>query len=229
MCTIVADLTRVKNQEVYGVAISDRGTRSRILEAAWALVDEGGTTVGVTVAEIAAAAGVSRQLVYFHFENRAGLLMAMARHHDVRSGFAERVAALGELPPVEGLEGLVRAWCGYVPEILPVARALEAAEITGDEGGAAWRDRMGDLWEALRAAVGRVDQAGRLAKGWTVETATDWVWARSHLTNWQHLVGERGWSAQDYEELAVRSILAEVLAPTGRESGAFGGPGNGVR
>ena len=193
--------------------ISGTGTRSRILESAWELVGERGTTRGVTVAGIAAAAGVSRQLVYFHFENRAGLLAAMARHHDYESGFAGRVAAIRELPPAEALEGLLRAWCRYIPEILPVARALEAAEITGEEGGAAWRDRMDSLRGVFRAAVGRVEEAGRLADGWTTETAADWVWARSHLATWQHLVAERGWSPDEYRERAVRSILAEVLAP----------------
>ena len=102
-------------------------------------------TNGVTIAEIAAAAGVSRQLIYFHFQNRAGLQVAMARHHDVRSGFVERVAASRSLPAVEGLEVLLREWCDYIPEILPVARALEAAVITGDEGGRAWQDRIDDL------------------------------------------------------------------------------------
>ena len=66
-------------------------TPTRILEAAWALVIERGS-VDVTVAEIAVAAGVSRQLVYFHFENRAGLLTAMARHRDEASGFIDEVA-----------------------------------------------------------------------------------------------------------------------------------------
>jgi AcrR family transcriptional regulator len=197
------------------VTVSGTETRSRILEAAWGLVSERGTTVGVTVAEIAAVAGVSRQLLYFHFENRAGLLAAMARHHDVASGFAERVAVARELSPVEGLEELLRAWLGYVPEILPVARALEAAEITGEEGGAAWRDRMGSLWGVFHSAVERVEKDGRLANGWTVQTAADWVWARSHLEGWQHLVVERGWSPEDYEERAVRSVLAEVLASLG--------------
>lgn len=192
-------------------------TRARILESAWVLVREKGPGA-VTIAEIAAAAGVSRQLVYFHFENRAGLLVAMTRHHDVRSGFVERVAGTRSLPPEEGFEALVREWIDYIPEILPVARALEAAIVTGDEGGAAWRDRMDDLREAFRIAVERVDREGRLAGGWTVESATDWVWARGHVSVWQHLVGERGWAPEDYKELAIRSILAEILAP------AHGGP-----
>jgi AcrR family transcriptional regulator len=194
------------------LTIPNSDTRSRILEAALALIRERGAGA-VTVAEIAAAAGVSRQLVYFHFENRAGLLVAMARYQDRRSGFVKRVAAFRSLPPAEGLRELLRAWCEYVPEIMPVARALEAAAITGDEGGAAWQDRMGDLREAFRIAVDRIHLDGRLAEGWTVETATDWVWTRSHLTTWHHLVVERGWSPDDYKKRSIRSILAEVLSP----------------
>jgi len=195
------------------MTIAGADTRARILEAAFALVGERGTTNEVTVVEIAAAAGVSRQLVYFHFKNRAGLLVAMARHHDAKSGFVERVAASRSLPSAEALEELLREWCDYIPEILPVARALEAAVITGDEGATAWQDRMDDLWEAFRIAIERLDRDGRLAKGWTIETATDWIWARSHLTTWQHLVGKRGWAPNDYKKRSIRSILAEILEP----------------
>ena len=186
-------------------------TRARILEAAWELVRERGSRV--TVAEIARAAGVSRQLVYFHFESRAGLLVAMTRRQDVRSGFAARVADALALPPVDGLETLLRAWHAYVPEILPVVRELEAAVVTGDEGAAAWQDRMGDLHDAFRTAVEHVEAGGRLADGWTATAATDWIWARSQPGAYQHLVVERGWKPGDYVERAVASILSEVLGP----------------
>jgi AcrR family transcriptional regulator len=129
--------------------------RNHILETAWSLTRERGVHA-VTVADIAAASGVSRQLVYHHFDSRAGLLVAMARYHDAAVGFRVRVAQARSLPPVEALEALVRMWCEYIPDILPVARALEAAMTTGDEGGAAWRDRMDDIHEAFRLAVGRV-------------------------------------------------------------------------
>jgi hypothetical protein len=72
---------------------------------------------------------------------------------------------------------------------------------------------MDDPREAFRIAVERVASDGRLAEGWAVETATDWVRARSHLTTWQHLVVERGWSPDDYKGRSIRSILAEVLSP----------------
>jgi AcrR family transcriptional regulator len=196
------------------MAVTSRDTRARILDTAWGLVRERGVGA-VTVAEIAAATGVSRQLLYVYFENRAGLLVAMARRHDVRSGFAGRAAEAGSLPPVEALERLLRLWFAYLPEILPVARALEAAAINGDEGGVAWRDRMGDLRELFAAAMARVDGDGRLAEGWTVPAATDWVWARAQPSTFQHLVGDRAWPPGDYTERAVRSVLSEVVGPEG--------------
>jgi AcrR family transcriptional regulator len=196
------------------MAVTSRDTRARILDTAWGLVRERGVGA-VTLADIAAATGVSRQLLYVHFENRAGLLVAMARRHDVRSGFAARAAEAGSLPPVAALERLLRLWFAYLPEILPVARALEAAAINGDEGGVAWRDRMGDLRELFAAAVARIDGDGRLAEGWTVPAATDWVWARAQPSTFQHLVGDRAWPAGDYTERAVRSLLSEVVGPEG--------------
>jgi AcrR family transcriptional regulator len=161
----------------------------------------------VSVKDIAAAAGVSRQLVYFHYGSRAGLLTAMARHHDRRFGRA--VASALELPPAEALEALLRAWCDYLPEILPVARALEAALITGDEGGTAWRDRMGELHTVLTRAVERVD----LAPAWTLRTATDWIWSRVQPSTYAHLVGEQGWTHPDYVDRTVASLLRD-LKPT---------------
>jgi AcrR family transcriptional regulator len=179
------------------------GTPTRILEAAWDLVTERGT-VDVTVAEIATAAGVSRQLVYVHFGDRAGLLTAMARHRDEASGFVDQVAVARALPPAEGLEHLLRAWCGHMPTIASVARALEVA----DDGTSAWRQRMGELRAALRRAIERVD----LAPGWTVDEAADWAWSRIQPTTFQHLVGERGWTPEEYAERTVSSLLAELIS-----------------
>jgi AcrR family transcriptional regulator len=194
------------------MAVTRGDSRGRILDTAWGLVRERGIDA-VTVADIAAATGVSRQLLYVHFENRAGLLKAMARRHDIRSGFAGRAAETSSLPPVAALERLLRLWFAYLPEILPVARALEAAAVNGDEGGLAWRDRMGDLREMFAAAVDRVAGDGRLADGWTTASATDWVWARAQPSTFAQLVVDRAWPPAEYTDRAVRSILSEVVSP----------------
>jgi AcrR family transcriptional regulator len=185
--------------------VSAAETRTRILETAWKLIGERGITE-LRMADVAAAAGVSRQLVYVYFESWAGLLVAMARHQDARSGMAARVAAAHALPPRAALDALLRAWCAYVPEILPVARALEGV------GSAAWDDRMADLRAQFRHAVDRLAAGGELAAGWSPERAADWIWARSHVASWQYLVVERGWSAEEYTERCVRSIVAEIAA-----------------
>jgi AcrR family transcriptional regulator len=155
---------------------------------------------GASVKDIAAAAGVSRQLVYFHSGHRAGLLTAMARHRDEASGFARAVAAGAPL------EDLLRAWCDYLPDMLPVARALEAALITGDEGGSAWRDRMSELRAIFVHALKREE----LSEPWTLDTAADWVWARVQPSTYAHLVGERGWTHAQYTERTVGSVLREL-------------------
>jgi len=115
------------------------------------------------------------------------------------------------LDPVPGFETLLRAWCGYLAEILPVARALEAAYITGDEGGDAWRDRMTELREAFRLALERIAAEGRLVPAWTGETAADWAWARVQPGSWAALVGMRGWNPREYTERTVGSLLAELV------------------
>jgi AcrR family transcriptional regulator len=186
-------------------------TRGRVLTAAWRLAAERGPGA-VSVKDVAAAASVSRQLVYYHYRNRAGLLLAMARHQDQASGFRRRVAATRALPPAEGLETFLREWCGYIPGLLPVARALEAAYITGDEGGEAWLDRMSELREACRLAVEPVEHAGRLAPGWTTDSAADWAWARIQPSAWAHLVGMRGWDPAVFTERTVTTLLAELVA-----------------
>jgi AcrR family transcriptional regulator len=178
-------------------------TRTRVLETAWRRVLEHGPAAA-SVKDIAREAGVSRQLVYFHYGSRAGLLTAMARHRD--EAFGAAVTRARELEPVAALEYVLRAWCDYVPEILPVARALEAALVTGDEGGTAWRERMGELHAVLASFVRRVG----LAPGWTERTATDWIWARVQPSTYAHLVGERGWTHADYTERTVASVLAEI-------------------
>jgi AcrR family transcriptional regulator len=181
-------------------------TRDRILEEAWALARRRGLGA-VGVGEIATAAGVSRQLVYFHFTNRAGLLVAMARHQDKRSGFRERAWATREHEPMAAFETLIRSWFEYLPEILPVTYALEAAALTGDDGADAWHDRMGELREAFRFATGRLV----LADGWTADTAADWVWACVQPSRWRHLVDERGWTPDELIERTTTVIRTELV------------------
>ena len=181
-------------------------SRDRIIETAAALVRERGAAV--TMAEVARESGVSRQMVYLHFESRAGLFTAITRWYDAKTGLIERMTRTVELEPLDALEALMRAWMDYVPQVLPVARQLHAAAITGADGGEAWGLRMDELRRAFRYAARRVE----LREPWTAETAADWIWSRTHLTVYDQLVVERGWSASEFAEQTVRSVIEEISA-----------------
>ena len=75
---------------------------------------------------------MSRQALYLLFGNRAGLLMALVDHLDATSGAPARFASLRQ-QQTQDFEPYVRAWLGYLPVVLPVARALSAAATSGDE------------------------------------------------------------------------------------------------
>ena len=184
-------------------------TRERILSVAWEIARERGS-VEFTLAEVAARAGVSRQALYLHFENRAGLLVEMARRIDHGSGFVSRVAAARKRPALQGFRQVLRLWHEHLAEILPVARALEAAAITADEGAQAYHDRM-DAWrETLRISVAALAEAGLLRREWTVEQATDWAFARTQPANYEYLVRQRQWSTRTMTGRTIRSLVAEL-------------------
>lgn len=187
------------------------GTRERILERAFEIVARDGVPA-LTLGRLATAAGVSRQAIYLHFGSRAGVLGHMARHRNRARGFIAEVLASRELEPVAGFEHLVRAWLAYVPDIAPVARGLEAAEIAGQEGGDAWTEQMAELRTAFTIALQRVADAGRLAQGWTVERAADWAWSQAHIDGWAHLVEQRGWDPGEHADMVVALLRRDLVA-----------------
>lgn len=187
-------------------------TRDRILDAAWALASESGVA-GLTLAEVGRAAGVSRQAVYLNFKNRAGLLMAMALRADEASGFVARIAATRELPARERFAAVLEAWLAHIPTILPVARALEAATITGDEGAVVYQERMEQWRRVVSSAVRALASAGELRADWTPEEATDWVWAHTHPSVDHHLRLERGWSRERVSSRVIDGLGRELLRP----------------
>jgi AcrR family transcriptional regulator len=190
----------------------DPATRERLLDAAWREVTDHGVD-GLTLAAVGARAGVTRQAVYLHFGNRVTLLVEMAARFDRTSGFRSAVAATRHLPPRDGLRRMLELWFDYIPSILRVGLALEAASITGGDGADAYRDRMRDWREGIRIAIARVADDGELSPAWDVDTATDWTWASVHPTNVHHLTGERGWTRTDAARRIIESLERELLRP----------------
>lgn len=189
----------------------DNATDQRILEATWSLLGKS-PDLKVRMADIAAAAGVSRQAVYIHFGNRANLLLAAVRHRDRSLGLTRRfIDAARNHPLPEALGNFVRAWLGYIPHIQPVAQLLSAAAAVDPEAAAAWEDRMALLRNQILILASRLEEAGFLRAPWTAATAADWIWHRTHVDGWGHLIGERGWNARDFADAVADSLARDLL------------------
>lgn len=185
-------------------------TRSRILEATWRLLEEGAANA-VRMADIAKAAGISRQALYLHYPNRADLLVATTRHIDAVKHVDARLAPSRSATTGAGrLDAFIDAWGNYIPEIYGVGRALMAMQDSDAEARHAWSNRMQAMREGCEAAVRALDQDGLLAPGLMVAEATDLLWTLLSVRNWEHLTRDCGWTQEAYLA-AVRRLARQAL------------------
>ncbi len=180
-------------------------TKAAILEAAWRLIAERGR-VDVGQGDIAAAAGVSRQSIFYAFGNRTGLLTAMVRHKDATSPRLARLREVGAArrTDAEQLLDVVAAWIDYIPDVYPVATLLDAAATTDPEARAAISDRMvGQLLKGFVARLRAMAERGQIAEGVDPDHAAQAIWEAVHIRAWRSLVVECGWSPDEFKRSRV--------------------------
>jgi AcrR family transcriptional regulator len=186
-------------------------TRTKLLNTAWRLIETHGAAA-VTLADIAAAAGVSRQTIYLQFGSRAGLLIATARLRDDTSPVVREMSVTArEAHSKIEFDRFIRLWFEHVTVILPIARAIEAAAASDPDARAAWQERMDANRRVIRKIVGRLADAGHLAKRWTREEATEWFWSRIHINVWSQLVADRKWSPEKVVERVIDSLWHDLV------------------
>jgi len=186
-------------------------TRTRILDSAWkTLEDDPGASV--RMADIAKRAGISRQALYLHFPARAELLIATTRYIDEIKQIDERLAASRNAETgIDRLNAYIDAWGNYIPEIQGVARALLAMQDSDAAAKLAWDDRMGAVREGCAAAIRALRNDGVLSDDYTLDQATDILWALLSVRQWELLTETCGWSQAQYialtKTIAQRSLL----------------------
>ncbi len=177
---------------------SKADTRDQILEAALALVQENRGT-SLTMGGVASQAGLSRQAVYLHFQDRAALLVAMALHADEARALAAKFAAIAKAPSARAaVAALVALRAGDNPAAWPVERIFETLRQDDALVEAAWRDRLAGSLEACRAIAQRFQGEGALARHLSPDAAADLLWSLTSPRLWEELVIGRGWSAERY-------------------------------
>ena len=198
-----------------GGEYGDPATRTRLLDAAWTEIAEQGA--GLTLGAVATRAGVSRQALYLHFGDRAGLLVALVQHMDESLDLGPSLAAVQAASDGPSLiEALMRLNASFWRHVLPVARVLESSQDTDDALGAAWRERMTFRQATFRGMIETLDERGDLAVAWTVDDAAGVLYAVAHFDTWRELVVRLAWSDDRYVDVMSRTLSTALLSGQAR-------------
>lgn len=184
-------------------------TRDDILDKAWHLMAEQGTTV--SMADIANAVGMTRQSIYIHFKTRGGLLDALVRRADDRENIIGNLEKAIETPsPISRLDKCLTVWFDFVPLIHPVATDLISLRKHDPDAAFAWNDRMKDLHGLFRLLTDSLARDEHLSSQWSVEDAADYLWVSVSVQSWDLLVSDRGWS-HERASTTIKKSMAQLL------------------
>jgi AcrR family transcriptional regulator len=171
-----------------------------------------GEGANFTMAQVAAAARVSRQAVYLHFKDRTALLIAMARRVDEQMGIPQELRAIEEAEsPEVAIRMMVSLQARLNPRIWPAARAMEAVRRTDQAVESAWQDRLQFRLEGCRRIVAWLQREGRLRSEVDPDVAADILWGLTSLRAWEDWVLERGWSDAQYEDQVTSLLLRQLV------------------
>jgi AcrR family transcriptional regulator len=154
--------------------------------------------------------------VYLHFGSRAGLVDALFQHLAEREKLDESTRPVWEAPDAAtALEEWARHLANYHPRLIAVTRAVERVQRV-DADAARHRQRVvrGQIAGCRRLATW-LDEEGRLAPPWTVDTATDMLWALISTDMIEGLLVERNWSRRRLTEHLAVLLRATFTTPSG--------------
>ncbi len=187
-------------------------TKTEILDAAWELVAARGAEV--SMAEIAKAVGISRQAVYLHFNNRAGLLEALVIRADERFGIIDSFQqALQHADPEKRLKAMFSAWFDFVEKVLPVASDLIRLQDIDADAAIAWQGRMQVLYREIQHLSESLLADNALGEGWSVRDASDYMFSSASMQVWDLMTNKRGCSPERAKSILCGSIYAALSRP----------------
>ncbi|WP_263417471.1 TetR/AcrR family transcriptional regulator [Terriglobus albidus] len=184
--------------------------KQRILQAVLTLLARRGNAE-VSMAEIARAAGISRQALYLHFPERSALFIALAAFADEHRGLASELDRVHNAPSgLAALEAFVTLQARMNPGIWAVARSVDAVRRRDQAAEAAWQNRLRNRLATCRRIIKKLNQDGALRTGLNSDIAVDLLWTITSLRTWEDLVLERKWPAEVYRT-HVMDILSRSL------------------
>ena len=187
-------------------------TRTRILVAARALLEEGGFDVGM--GDIARRAGISRQAVYLHFKSKVELLQQLTTWVEEQADLGTLLAPVFDAPDGESaLKALLHAAAVFEPQIHALARATEQVRDRDPAVKAITADRMSRRLASMTAVVARIEAEGRLRPGWDVARAAAFVWMTTAPPSFHAMVVELGWTAEEWADATLKLLSDAFITP----------------
>jgi AcrR family transcriptional regulator len=192
-------------------------TGREILEAAQRLFEERGYAA-TTMAAIAAAAGVALKTVYVAFETKSGVLRSLwhlrlrGDEDDVPVGERQWFRDVLEEPdPERQLRLTARNSRAVKLRAANLMRVMRDAAGGDADIAALWQRIQDDFYANQRSIVDALADKQALAPGLDAARAADILWTLNHPDLWHLLVGERGWSADEYERWFGDAVCAQLL------------------
>jgi AcrR family transcriptional regulator len=196
-----------------------KATHWRIVKAAYTLFCERGYA-GTTMAQIAGAAGVAVQTVYFAFHTKAALL---SRAYDFAVMGEEPadpreqpwyMAMVAESNVTDALRHVIRGLGEITRRVTPLYLVARTAA-DGDPDTARVMD-FHERWraEGYREMMELLVAKAELRPGVSLERATDLMLLYAGMEVYHVLVDGRGWSHDELVDWTVATLAEQVFVPT---------------
>lgn len=192
-------------------------TRRSILEAAQRLFEQEGYPA-TTMEAIAAEAGVALKTVYLAFVTKSGLLRALwdllLKGDQETTAVADRSwyqHVIAEPDPERQLGLNARNARVVKQRISGVLKVIRSAAPVDPDASELWRLIQSDFYANQRAIVETLDARNALRPGLDVTRAADILWTLNHPDLWLLLVGERGWTPEQWEDWFGATACSQLL------------------
>lgn len=209
----ISDNTGVSTQtrKLRGRPRGAEATRSRILDTASSLIVQGGYQ-SISLDHIADRAGVSRRTIYDQFGSKRGVLVGILERI-AAEGLPDLLVAVGKAKdPLEALRNAIPLSVVYTDRYVSIMRVFYAQSVNDPDFRAAWDHAQQSRWNSLRRIIEWLAREGKLAEGWTLDRATDWLHSLTSYRLHDELVVNRGWTHEEMSQMLMRDITATLLA-----------------
>jgi AcrR family transcriptional regulator len=192
-------------------------TRRDILDSAQRLFERRGYAA-TTMTAIAAEAGVALKTVYVGFETKSGVLRALwhlllrGDEADVPMGDRQWYRELRQEPDAaRQLRLSARNSREVKTRAAALMKVIRDAAPTDPDIETLWSRIQSDFYAIQRPLVEALYERQALRPELDVARATDILWTLNHPDVWHLLVGERGWTPEEYERWFGDAACSQLL------------------